>query len=716
MPFRLHIQALRWRSPLLPALLLAALTLLLFRPAVGFRLVNLDDIVYISENQLIRDGLTGPAVRAAFSSFHQAMWAPGLWLSYMADVDLYGATARGFHLTNVLLHAANALLAFVLFFRWTGKPWRAFFTAAVWAWHPLRVESVAWVSARKDVLSGLLFLLCLLAYDLALRAPPAGRPPRPVRRRLWLACSLLALAAGLSVKPMLVSVPAVLLLLDAWPLRRLPLPGSGFLRALLRLVAEKTLYWLLIAASAGLAVAAHADSSSLGGVPLSTRFLSLPLHYAFYLIKTAFPARLTVLYPDLALQPFDWVVAAGLLLGLTAWAWRSRRQTPAVLIGWLWFLGVLLPASGIVRFGIQSLADRFTYLPALGLSVMLLPLFPARRPLARGLRLAGAAAVAATLAVLTSRQLPVWRNSDALHDRLLHVVPTHPVGLAQRAARLHRMGRLQEALDLADRACASSASTDSQHFLRVVILASQERTAEARDTLLALKLRSPGHAAGMHYFLLAMVCNQLGDFPEAARHARLASQALSPCDLLYRDLSWLGLAVAVRMDDPEAARNWARGLNRLRDRDLFGPDDLLPFYIGQWKRLQRTEAADYFRAYLGRHPRDTEALNNLAWLMATSDWSPVPPEEIVGMAQRAAEYAPGNPVILDTLAVALAHAGRFDAAEQTARRALFLLDAASLGASDLARAVARRIRSYQDLRPWREEQAADRIGYAIHAL
>ncbi len=247
-----------------------------------------------------------------------------------------------------VLHAVNALLAFVLFPRWTNRPGRAFFAAAVWAWHPLRVESVAWVSARKDVLSGLFFLLCLLAYDFARREPPAGRPPRPGRRRAGLACILVALTAGLSVKPLLVTVPAVLLLLDAWPLRRLPMVGSGFWRTLPRLVAEKALFWLLVAAAAGLAVIAHAHTSSLGGLPLSSRLLTLPLHYAFYLFKTVFPARLTVLYPHLSVHPADWLAAAGLLLALSVWAWRSRRTAPALLIGWLWFLGVLLPASGIV--------------------------------------------------------------------------------------------------------------------------------------------------------------------------------------------------------------------------------------------------------------------------------------------------------------------------------------------------------------------------------
>jgi len=441
----------------------------------------------------------------------------------------------------------------------------------------------------------------------------------------------------------------------------------------------------------------------------------MPLHYVFYLLKSVLPLRLTILYPGLPVH-FVGVLAADLLLSaLTLLAWDSRRRPLAPLVGWLWFLGVMVPTSGIIRFGVQSLADRFTYLPALGLSLMLLPLWPARRTRGRGIRLAAAAALLLAAAALTRQQLPVWRDSNHLFDHLLRYSPDHAFGLTNRARHLQQQGRLPEAEALMRRAAASPTGSDMQKILLADILASMGRPGDAVEYLQSVTLLSPGSSAGKYHFTLAMALNQMNRLPEAARQARRAADAISPHDLIRRDLDLLGMVIAVRMNDPDAAREWARSLPQYRGHPRIGEDDLLPYYIGQWKRLQREEAIGYFRKYLARHSEDAGALNNLAWLLATSEWSPLPPDEIVGYARRATELNPSNPVLLDTLAAALAHAGRFEQAEQTVRQARTIVREAGYEGSELDRTVSRHLHAYQQQKPWREEDAVESIGRILHA-
>ena len=523
------------------------------------------------------------------------------------------------------------------------------------------------------------------------------------------------MALGLTVKPMLVTTPVVLLLLDLWPLGRVRLNLRDGLRKGPRLIAEKWPFWLLAAASAFMAVYAHAQGTSFGSVPLLDRIRTIPLNYAFYLLKTVWPQHLTVLYPGLLFHPLDILVALFYLLIPTLLVWQYRRYSLAPLIGWLWFLAVMLPTSGLIHFGVQSLADRFTYLPALGLSILVLPLFSIRRPLVRGVRLAVCTGILMGLALLTHRQLPVWRDTNHLFSHLLRFSPNHAFALANQAGHLRQEGRLQEAEDRMARACESPAHGDIHQIVYAEMMASQGKTQQARDQLLSINLLSPGSFSGLYHFTFAIVLNQLDDFPEAAREARLAADTLSPYDLIRHDLNLLGMVIAFRMGDPESALEWAHQLPHLQNRTQIGLDDLLPYYVGQWKRFQRIEAVDYFRDYLSRNPSQVEALNNLAWLMATSEWSPIPADEIVGYARRASAQGPSNPILLDTLGVALAHAGDFEAALEAAGQARDIVRAAGQEPSDLSKAIARHINAYQRQTPWLDDKAADRIGSSFYA-
>lgn len=697
------------------SIVLGALTLALFWPAVHYELVNLDDLAYITDNRLIHDGLTWSSLREAFTSVYHVMWAPGLWISYMLDMEMFGPQPWGTHFTNVLLHAINTLLAYLLFWRWTRRPWCAFWAAAIWAWHPLRVESVAWVSARKDVLSGLFFICCLLFYDLAKRPLSTGQPLPPMRQRLWSAASWLSLAAGLTVKPMLVTAPAVLLLMDIWPLRRTTLQFSDCIRKLPRLIAEKWPFWLLAAASSFMAIYAHSQGTSLKSASLAERTLTLPLHYVFYLLKTIYPARLTVLYPDMAFHVVDVFVATLCLLVITLLAWTLRRRSLPPLIGWLWFLGVMLPISGIIRFGAQSLADRFTYLPTLGLSVMFLHLPHLRYPFLRNLCRFAGMALLLVVAVLTRQQLPAWKNTDQLYDRLLLHSPNHPFGLAHRATLLHQRGQLQEAEALWIRICNSPANNDIFQFELAKTMAAQGHTQRAYEHLDSMTLRSPGSSTGLYHFLLSMFLTQLENYPDALRYVHVAQKQVSPNNILQDDLNLLGMVISYHMGDTASALKWARNLSAYRDKTHIEFHDLLPYYVGQWQRFQRLDALAYFRDYISLYPGHADALNNLAWLMATSEWSPIPPEDIVALAFHTTTLAPNNPVLLDTLGVALAHAGRFEEAKQIAGQALAVVQKAGQQDSPLHQSIIRHIHAYQKEQPWREKQAADRMMSLFYA-
>ena len=406
------------------AVALFAATLALFWPAVSCDFVGLDDIPYVSENLMTRNGFSTESLKWAWTTNLLGYWAPLLWMSYMLDGTLFGPEPWGFHFTNILLHAFNAGLVFWLLRRWTGRWWMALGAALMWAWHPLRVESVAWITERKDVLSGLFFLLCLLAYDQSV----AGGG----RSRVWWWAAVAALAAGLLVKSVLITVPFVLLLLDAWPERRICWGQMEFRQDVLPRVAEKWPFWVV---ALGLG-AAHAWANFAGGdshaqmPPFLERVLLVPGNYLVYLRQTVWPVRLAVLYNRPVFSGGILTVALGVLGLITLATWTRRRKQPAMLTGWLWFLGMLVPSIGFIWMGTsEGLGDRFAYLPHIGLLILVWSVAEAKltkMDVAGGYNpkvalAALAATLAALLALLTYRQLGVWRGSETLFARAVAV-------------------------------------------------------------------------------------------------------------------------------------------------------------------------------------------------------------------------------------------------------------------------------------------------------
>ncbi len=388
-----------------------------FAPAVGHAFITYDDPAYVTGNAHVQAGLTWNSVRWAFSSMEEMNWHPLTWLSHMLDRELFGTEPWGHHLTNVLLHALNAVLLFFLLRRATGSMWRSLFVAALFGLHPLRVESVAWVSERKDALSTIFGLLSLLAYVDWVRRGARG---------VWgYAGGFLALAAGLMAKPMLVTFPCVMLLLDYWPLRRWDESRAGRLG---RLVLEKLPFFALSAASCVvtyLAQNAGGAVKSVENFPLGQRVANALVAYCEYLGKCFWPTRLAVLYPNFGEPPPVWqtVAACVLLLAVTVVVvrWCRRGQLP---VGWFWFLGTLVPVIGLVQVGGATMADRYSYVPLIGIFVAIA--WTAGEAVdGRSRWRWGACAVGvvwlAVCGVLTTRQLARWENSETLFRHTLAV-------------------------------------------------------------------------------------------------------------------------------------------------------------------------------------------------------------------------------------------------------------------------------------------------------
>ena len=408
---------------------------LVFGQTARHAFVNLDDNVYVYENPHVSHGLTGQGLVWAFSHSHVANWHPLTWLSLMLDCQLYGLHAGGCHLTNVLLHAATAVLLLLVLWRMTGELWPSVFVAALFAVHPLRVESVAWVTERKDVLSGLLFLLTIAAYLRYVRHPfSTGRYLTVVA----------FFATGLMAKPMLVTLPLVLLLLDYWPLGRFSLRR--------RMVLEKLPLFALAAASCVLTLGVQGDSLTLNEhLSLSWRIGNALLAYVAYLGHFLYPLGLAALYPrmgpDLPLGKL--CLAVFVLAGITAAAvlWRERR--PYLLVGWLWYLVMMVPVIGLVPVGLQPMADRFTYLPQIGLGMALaygaadaLRSWSSRRAV-------GAVAAVLLLAILMGcawRQASFWCDSQTLWTHTLACTSQNSAAHNAFANALVDGGRIDDAI------------------------------------------------------------------------------------------------------------------------------------------------------------------------------------------------------------------------------------------------------------------------------
>lgn len=598
---------------------LALATLALFWPALRCGFVNYDDNLYVYENPHARAGLAPASIRWAFTaqlvehSPHADNWIPLSYLSHLAAVALFGLDPMGHHLVNIVLHAANACLLFAFLLAATKSPLRSAAAAALFAWHPLRVESVVWISERKDVLSGVFWWSSLWAYVRFARRPSAAR----------YAGAALLYALSLLAKPVGVSLPLVLLLLDAWPLRRWPALAalrSGnerAARAAGRLLLEKLPFIAMAGAVSLLTLRVHQNPlHAWEGLTLTWRIANALCAYAGYIEAFVWPSGLAVFYPHpgSSLPPARLACSVLLLAALSAAVWRWGRRRPYLAFGWLWYLGTMLPMAGLAQVGNQAMADRYTYIPQAGLGVAVVWLLADE--LLRRRASGRAAAVAAALPLLaltaaTRAQIRHWTDSVALWRRALAVTERNAVACLSLGIALLERGKDAEALGFLEDAVRLHPGNPSGHNNLGVAL---ERNGQLD--------RAIGHfrSAIAIYKNDAQAYNNLGAalakqgrFSEAAGHYRTA--------------------IRLRPDQPSAYFNLGFALSRLG-------------------RLE--EAAAALRTFTRIRPDDRDA----HYLLGNALLRGGLPAEAAGEFRRALELDPGYAPARKELDAALSGLGR----------------------------------------------------------
>ncbi|HZM04814.1 MAG TPA: tetratricopeptide repeat protein [Candidatus Saccharimonadales bacterium] len=493
-------------------LLLALVTLAIYWPATHFDFINYDDPDYVIYNSPIQHGLNRTSLAWAFKTNHASNWHPLTWISHIADVSLSGLDPGRHHLTNILFHTANAVLVFLVLWQLTGAQWRSALVAALFAWHPLHVESVAWISERKDVLSAFFWLLTLSAY---------GRYAKG--SKIQYALALFFFACGLLSKPMIVTLPFVLLLMDFWPLRR-------------RLfLLEKAPFFVLSVIVCAITVHAQQATHSVVSsavLPLSQRLANALISAALYLGKTVWPVNLALPYPYSHPWNFWQAAAAGiLLLGISALAVARRRTQPFLLVGWLWFLGTLAPVIGLVQVGLQFMADRYTYLPLLGIFIMAAWTLPQewdRWPRPGFVFGAVIAGVLLFLAAGTENQLAYWRNSVTLFSHTVAVTSGNILAEYNLGEALARQGDEAQAITHYERAIAIhpnpvEAQYNSQpqaHYNLGLLFLGEQHWQQAAEQFRAC-LRHDPRLAGAHENLGAALM-KLGQTNEARTELQIA--------------------------------------------------------------------------------------------------------------------------------------------------------------------------------------------------
>jgi tetratricopeptide (TPR) repeat protein len=695
--------------PRLIGLLLALITLLVYLPVARDGFVNYDDQDYVTENSVVQQGLTWTGIKWAFTTGHASNWHPLTWLSHMADCELFALNPGAHHLVNVLFHTANVVLLFLLLLRLTGALWPGAFVAALFAWHPLHVESVAWISERKDVLSTFFALLTLLAYtryaqcvtsDLCQvtrtnsTSSPVTRLPAEASakaghpsRFYWLALFFFAL--GLMSKPMLVTLPFVMLLLDYWPLGRIsdskndpaPAPQPFRLRGALQrrfgataatlnhLLFEKWPFFLLATVSCVVTFLVQSQRSgdavaSLELIPLHYRFCNALVSYGLYLLKMVWPVGLAVFYP--LPEHLTWLLMAAtasavVLIIISSFVWRAGRAHAYLPVGWLWFLGTLVPVIGLVQVGGAALADRYTYIPSIG--VFIAATFGIcdladRFQFPQKAIATAAVLILATCLILTENQLRYWYDSESLFAHALAVTKNNHVAHVNLGVALEQKGKLNEAL--AEYRAAEQLAPELYHIHNNLgnLLDNLGHPNEALTEYRWAVLLNPG-LPSLHNGA-GVVLAELGRFDEAMRQFKEAARL-----------------------DPTYP--WAH------------------FEIGKMRLKQGrdAEAIDEFRAALRIEPNNFQILAYTAHVLATAENPQIRDgRTALVLAVKAKVLTDGaQPFVLDALGMACAETGDFTNALEVTQRAIDLAIAARMKKLE---PLQQRLELYKHHQPWRE--------------
>jgi len=511
-----------WKPFVLLSLFLIIVTAAVYWQVQGFDFVNYDDDDYVYDNPHIQDGITFKSIIWAFTSRYASNWFPLTWLSHMADVSLFGLDPGSHHLTSLMFHIANILLMFLVFRKMTGNLWQSAFIAALFAIHPLHIQSVAWVSERKDVLSAFFWMLTLLAYVRYVRRPGWAT-------YVWV---LVFFILGLMSKPMAVTLPFVLLLLDFWPLGRLRLVRSEGVQPNIKiagLIREKIPLFLLSAASAGITFYVQQKGGAVQSfdiVPLADRVPNVVISYVHYILKTMYPVHLATFYPYPVAFPW-WKVTAAIvvLAALTMLAIRHMHRHPYVIVGWFWFIGTLVPVIGLVQVGVQSMADRYMYLPIVGLFIIIAWGLPELISNWRYKRFwLGAPAIMAVvvLSVVTWNQTGYWKNSESLFSHAIAVTENNFVAHYNLGIALASKDETDQAIAHYQKSLAISPNQPDVYMSLGLAFDEQGENEKALVCLQQSVLLDPEYYHGQYN--LGTLLLKKGEWDQAIPHLEKAAQ------------------------------------------------------------------------------------------------------------------------------------------------------------------------------------------------
>jgi protein O-mannosyl-transferase len=666
--------------PRIIALLLLLITLVIYFPVAGYDFSLFDDNDYVAKNPEVQKGLTWSGLRWAFTTGHASNWHPLTWISHMADCELFGLKPGAHHLVNSVFHAINAVLVLMLLSRLTKEFWPSAFAAALFAWHPLRVESVAWISERKDVLSMFFALLALLAYThYAMRQsqtthekPDATEFLKSKMLSSDYALALFFFTLSLLAKPTAVTVPFVMLLLDYWPLCRNSNSSARPSSMFWRLVVEKWPFMVISAASCVITFVVQRAGGmvlSMEQVPFEVRLENVPVAYVNYLLKMIWPVHLAVLYQRSApLSPLVVASAMALLILISAMVWCGRKRSVYWLVGWLWFLGALVPMIGLVPIGGITMADRYTYFPSIGIFLAL----------ALGLRDAAlrfhfpkiifgamAGLILAGCLALTENQLRYWRDDVALFSHVIDVNGDTGFGHLRLGLALEQKGRDAGAMAEYRTALKLEPERAETHRTLANLLAKSGQLDEARAEYLAALEINPNYVSA--HYNLALLLGKLGQPDEAMKHY---------LEVLQLDTNFteahinLGLLFAKNGQYDAAVKHY-------NEAARLDPANWFPYYLNGkvlLKQGRAKEAVESLQWSLQLAPENLYVLSYLAQVLASDDDPKIRDGRAAfALIQKAISLSQENqPVLLEVLAMAYAELGSFHEAQSVAQDALDL--------------------------------------------
>jgi tetratricopeptide (TPR) repeat protein len=658
------------RTGLICALLVAA-TWAIYGQVRQFELVDFDDLSYVADNPHVTGGVSAENVSWAFTHAYEGYWSPVTWLSYMADTSLFGVRSGAYHLTNVAIHAANACLLFLVLLRMTRHPWRSAVVAALFTVHPLHVESVAWVAERKDVLSGFFWFLTIWTYL------------RYVERPVWTRYGLVivSFACGLMAKPMIVTLPIVLLLLDAWPLERLaatarhlegqkarsrksrdnqpatPAPPDGWLPTSRSALAwEKAPLLALSVAMSFITLATQRNAGAVptfDAIPIGTRMANAMVSPAVYLVKMAWPSGLAAIYPYPASAPvWQAILAAAVLAAITIVVLRYGRRAPYLFVGWLWYLITLLPVLGLIQAGPQARADRYTYLSMVGIAIMAvwgLAHLVVRRPAAARAIAVSVCLALSLCAALAWRQVQYWRDGETLFRRALSVTSGNYVAYVGLGTVLRSQGRLDESIAAYEDAIRAAARFPEAYAGLGQTLLAADRTDAAAIALAEAVRLAPADA--ISHSNLGTALARAGRLDEAATAYRDALRLAPDSPAAHSGLG-LTLGRQDRLDDAVREFNEAIRLNPGFADAHFN----LAMVLAQHGRVG--DAIPYLREASRLNPASADSHIQLGNALAMQGQM----DEAIVELTAGSRLKPGDADVHSNLGIALAARGRFDEA------------------------------------------------------